>query len=70
MPYICRKNRAMEKRFKIVKKGEDASNLNYWLRLSYGERLENLEKIRQEVITRFYGTEQKFQRVYRIIKRA
>ena len=60
----------MEKRFKIVKKGEDESNLNYWLTLSYGERLENLEKMRQEVITRFYGTEQKFQRVYRIIKRA
>ena len=60
----------MEKRFKIVKKGEDDSNLNYWLKLSYGERLENLEKMRQEVITRFYGTEQKFQRVYRIVKRA
>ena len=43
----------MEKRFKIVKKGEDESNLNYWLKLSYGERLENLEKMRQEVITRF-----------------
>ena len=53
----------MEKRFKIVKKGEDESNLNYWLKLSYGERLENLEKMRQEVITRFYGTGQKFQRV-------
>ena len=60
----------MEKRFKIVKKGDDDSNLTYWLKLSYGERLENLEKMRQEVITRFYGTRQKFQRVYRIVKRA
>ena len=68
--YICCKNRAMEKVFKIVKKGEDDSNLNYWYTLNYWERLENLEKIRQEVITHFYGTRQKFQRVYRIVKRA
>ena len=43
----------MEKVFRIVKKEEDNSNLYYWLRLSYKERLENLEKIRQEVIARF-----------------
>ncbi len=60
----------MEKVFRIVKKEEDNSNLYYWLRLSYKERLENLEKIRQEVIARFYGTGQEFQRVYRIVKRA
>ncbi|NJN35528.1 MAG: hypothetical protein HC817_15985 [Saprospiraceae bacterium] len=60
----------MEKVFKIVKKGEDDSNQLYWLKLSYQERLENLEKIRQEVIARFYGTRQEFQRVHRIVKRS
>lgn len=60
----------MEKIFRIVKQGEDDSNLLYWLKLSYHERLENLEKIRQEVIARFYGTRQKFQRVYRVVKRS
>ena len=58
----------MEKVIRIVKKGEDDSNIRYWLTLSYKERLLNLETIRQEVITRFYGTGQKFQRVYRVIK--
>jgi hypothetical protein len=70
MLYICIKIEHMEKVFRIVKQGEDDSNLRYWLRLSYKERLENLEKIRQEVINQFYGTGQKFQRVYRIVKRA
>jgi adenine-specific DNA glycosylase len=60
----------MEKVFRIVKQGEDDANLRYWARLSYAERLTNLETIRQEVITRFYGTRPQFQRVYRIIKRA
>jgi hypothetical protein len=60
----------MEKVFKIVKKGEDDSNIKYWLTLTYEERLLNLEKIRQEVINRFYGTRQEFQRVYRVIERS
>jgi hypothetical protein len=60
----------MEKVFKIVKKGEDDSNIKYWLTLSYEERLLNLEKIRQEVINRFYGTRQEFQRVYSVIERS
>jgi hypothetical protein len=60
----------MEKVFKIVKKGEDDSNIKYWLTLSHEERLLNLEKIRQEVINRFYGTRQEFQRVYRVIERS
>ena len=59
----------MEKVFKIVKKGEDDSNIKYWLTLTYEKRLLNLEKIRQEVINRFYGTRQEFQRVYRVIER-
>lgn len=63
------KNTAMEKVLRIVKKGEDDSNIKYWLTLTYEERLRNLETIRQEVITRFYGTGQEFQRVYRVVKR-
>ena len=63
------KNTAMEKVLRIVKKGEDDSNIKYWLTLTYEERLRNLETIRQEVIARFYGTGQEFQRVYRVVKR-
>ena len=61
----------MEKVFRIVKKGEDNSNINYWLTLTHLERLSNLEAIRQEVIARFYdGTRQEFQRVYRVVERS
>lgn len=59
----------MEKVIKITKKGEDDSNLNYWLSLSKIERLIELEKIRKEVNLRLYGDRQQFQRVYTIIKR-
>ncbi len=59
----------MEKVLRIVKKGEDDSNIKYWLTLTHEERLRNLETIRQEVIARFYGTGQKFQRVYRVVER-
>jgi hypothetical protein len=60
----------MEKVIRIVKKGEDDSNIKYWLKLTPEQRLRNLETIRQEVIFRFYGTGQKFQRVYRIVERS
>jgi hypothetical protein len=59
----------MEKVIKITKKGEDDSNLNYWLSLSKIERLIELEKIRKEVNSRLYGDRQLFQRVYTITKR-
>ena len=59
----------MIKQIKIVKKGHDDSNLNYWISRSYQERLEELERIRAEVINQFYETTPRFQRVYRIIKR-
>jgi hypothetical protein len=60
----------MEKIVRIVKKGEDESNLLYWLSLSEKERMAELEKIRQEVNLKKYGIRQGLQRVYRIIKRA
>ncbi len=60
----------MEKVVRIVKKGQDDSNLLYWLSLSEKERMVELEKIRQEINSKKYGTRQGFQRVYRVIERA
>lgn len=60
----------MKKQIRIVKKAEDESNLLYWLSLTDKERMAELEKIRQQVNKRKYGTRQRFQRVYRITKRA
>ncbi len=54
----------MEKVVRIVKKGEDKSNLLYWLSLSEKERMAELEKIRQETNLEKYGIRQGFQRVY------
>ena len=60
----------MKKQIRIVKKGEDDSNLLYWLSLSETERLRELEQIRQQIIQWKYDTRPKFQRVYRVVKRA
>jgi hypothetical protein len=59
----------MKKQIKIVKKGEDKENLKYWLSLSKKERLARLEEIRKEINSQQYGTQQGFQRVYKIVKR-
>lgn len=55
---------------KVVKKGQDDSNLEYWISRTYQERLIELERIRQEVHARLYCGEQEFQRVIRIVKRS
>jgi hypothetical protein len=60
----------MDKQIKIVKKGQDDSNLNYWISLSEAERMSELEQIREQINKRLYGTQQGFQRVCRIVKRA
>jgi hypothetical protein len=60
----------MKKVVQIVKKGEDESNIDYWVSLSAEERLTELETIRQEYHRQQYGTQQEFQKVYRIIKRS
>lgn len=59
----------MEKVVRFVKKGEDDSNLKYWLSLTVNERMTGLEKMRQIINEAEYGPRQRFQRVYRIIKR-
>ena len=60
----------MEKIIRVVRKGADESNLNYWASLTEKERMAQLEEIRNNINQRFYGTRQRFQRVYRIVKRA
>ena len=60
----------MKKQIRIVKKGHDEGNILYWLSLTVNERMIELEKIRQQINKRKYGTRQGFQRVYRITKRA
>lgn len=62
-------NRNMKKQLKIVKKGDDDSDLEYWFSPSGEERIANLERIRAEVIKEKYGTEPGFQRVCRIVKK-
>jgi hypothetical protein len=60
----------MEKVARIVKKGEDDSNLNYWISLTPLERLKMLKELQDEVNLQKYGTRQRFQSVYNIAKRA
>lgn len=55
-------------RVRIVKKGEDNSNLLYQISLTGVERLKELEDLREQYNQWRYGTEQGFQRVYRIVK--
>jgi len=52
-----------------VKINEDKNDFNYWQTRSFEFRLETLENIRQEYNRWKYGTQQRFQRVYSIIKR-
>ena len=59
----------MEKVVRIVKLGNEDNELNYWLSLSYAERISELERIRAEVNQRTYGTQSRLQRVCRIVKR-
>lgn len=59
----------MKKKIKVVKKGQDQSNLQYWISLSKKERLEQLEEMRQQINSDKYETRQGFQRIYRVIKR-
>jgi hypothetical protein len=51
---------------KIKQQGNDFA---FWQSMPFLFRLTTIEQIRQEYNTWKYGTEQGFQRVYRIIKR-
>lgn len=48
---------------------EQGTDFAYWQTQPYHVRLATLEQIRQEYHRWRYGTEPRFQRVYRIIKR-
>jgi hypothetical protein len=71
------KNKNMELNFEgvdrsrvaVYKRGEEPSDVLFWLTRPPFERLRALELIRQEYNQWKYGTEQGFQRVYRIVKR-
>ncbi|HEY0047984.1 MAG TPA: hypothetical protein VGB68_01770 [Pyrinomonadaceae bacterium] len=57
----------------IVRKGklkEQGNDFEFWQTQSYEARLATVEQIRQEYNSWKYGSEQGFQRVYRVIKRA
>lgn len=50
--------------------GEQPKDIQFWRAQSYVARLAALEDIRQAYILWKYGTEQGFQRVYRVVERA
>lgn len=56
-----------KKSVRIFKLGEEPKDVLYWRTQSYALRLAALEEIRQTYILWKYGTEQGFQRVYRVV---
>jgi len=55
---------------RIVNLNSKENDFKYWLTQSIEKRLETLEELRTQFILWKYGTEQGFQRVYRIIERS
>lgn len=56
----------------FVRKGkisEQGNDFAFWMTQPYLVRLEAIEQIRHEYNTWKYGSEQGFQRVYRVVKR-
>lgn len=62
-------NRGIIKVVRKIKLKESNNDFNYWQTKSYEERLITLEDIRQEFNSWKYSDEQRFQRVYTIVKR-
>lgn len=60
----------MKKTLKIFKnfKEAEAADRDYYLRLTPQERLTIAEQLRREYQKIHYGTEQRFRRVFRIVK--
>ena len=59
----------IEKVVKIVKMCDKNNDREYWLSRPIEERLEMVEELRRDYYGENYETEQRLQRVYRIIKR-
>ena len=58
---------------KVVRKfrlGDEPNDFEYWQSRTPQERLDALEEIRKEYNEWKYGPDQRFQRVYRIVKQA
>ncbi len=66
MKTISRVNRKIIRKEKLEKVNTD---FTYWQTKSYQERLSALESIREEYNSWEYDNKQRFQRVYKIIKR-
>lgn len=63
------KTEAIEKVVTKTKIGEEKSDFAYWQTKSYAERLAALEEIRREYNNwKYTNAEQRFQRVYRVVK--
>lgn len=58
----------MEKIVRKFKIQDEKSDFSYWQSQAPQKRIEALEQIRTEYITWKYGTQQRLQRVYKIIK--
>ena len=61
-------NKLVQKTLKIVSLNDKQSDYKFWLTQSIEKRLETLEMLRQQYINWKYDTQQRFQRVYRIIE--
>ncbi len=53
----------------VYKKGQEPSDVLFWLSRPAIERIRTLELIREEYNQWKYGTQQGFQRIYRVVKR-
>ncbi|CAN5439156.1 hypothetical protein BH10ACI1_BH10ACI1_14310 [soil metagenome] len=63
------KTETVEKVVTKVKLKEQKSDFAFWQTKSYGERLEALEEIRKQYNNwKYSDAEQRFQRVYRVVK--
>ncbi|MDA3870758.1 MAG: hypothetical protein PF551_00215 [Candidatus Marinimicrobia bacterium] len=58
----------MKKVVKKIKMKDEKSDFLYWQSQPYEKRIEALETIRKEYISWKYDNQQRFQRVYKIIK--
>jgi hypothetical protein len=57
------------KTIRIIKKDEEKSDYLFWKTQSYEARLQTLEQIREIYNNWKYGSQQGFQRIYKVIKR-
>jgi len=60
----------MTKSIRIVKLNDQKDDFTFWQSQPYETRLETLESIREEYNNWKYGSQQRFQRVYRVVKQA